>query len=114
MRAASPASPALRTLIATARFNMESCGRDKLHLSAIGDQRRYFVHEVSKASIPQSIRTQFCNVRAGIPLYNCSLLPELIGDFFCKHYRRRVGVPARNGWHDRSIDNAQILYLMDA
>src|SRR5215510_2291169 len=59
MRSASPASPAGRTLIATARFKMESCGRDKLHLSAIGDQRRYFVHEVSKALIRQSIALNF-------------------------------------------------------
>ena len=71
---------------------------------------------------PCSVDIDFCMIShilfasfVGSPLEIVTThFPELIGDFFCNHNRRRVGVPARNGWHDRSIDDAQILYLMDA
>src|SRR5262249_39316927 len=43
-----------------------------------------------------------------------SAVSDQIGDLLCNHDRRGVRVAARNGWHDRSIDNAQTCYSMDA
>src|SRR5215813_2536694 len=74
MGAASPASPAGRTLIATARFNMESCGRHhQCPMLGLEEDHGCCIAvktEESKASIRHSIALNFVTFGQAYLFYN--------------------------------------------